>query len=79
MSVPLNCEKRGHSTPAAAVLWILFCAFCNCAGWLLSAIHQLNALGYLIIGIFAVSWIVSIGLYRLNGYDRLEMRVASSE
>jgi high-affinity nickel-transport protein len=30
-------------------------------------------LGYLIIGIFAVSWLVSIGLYRLNGYDRLEL------
>jgi high-affinity nickel-transport protein len=36
-----------------------------------------GALGYLIIGIFAVSWIVSILLYRLNGYDRLE--VVSSE
>jgi len=32
-----------------------------------------GALGYLIIGIFAVSWIVSILLYRLNGYDRLEL------
>ena len=30
-------------------------------------------LGYLIIGIFAVSWLVSILLYRLNGYDRLEL------
>jgi len=26
--------------------WILFCVFCNCAGWLLSAVHQLNATGY---------------------------------
>lgn len=26
--------------------WILFCVFCNCAGWLLSAVHQLNAAGY---------------------------------
>jgi high-affinity nickel-transport protein len=32
-----------------------------------------GALGYLIIGIFAVSWIVSVLLYRLNGYDRLEL------
>jgi high-affinity nickel-transport protein len=41
-----------------------------------------GALGYLIIGIFAVSWIVSILLYRLNGYDRLELaksELASSE
>src|SRR5258708_14467748 len=33
-----------------------------------------GALGYLIIGIFAVSWIVSVLLYRLNGYDRLELQ-----
>jgi high-affinity nickel-transport protein len=42
-----------------------------------SAVSALNdnfgALGYLIIGIFALSWIVSVLLYRLNGYDRLEL------
>jgi nickel/cobalt transporter (NiCoT) family protein len=52
-------------------------------GGLWDAVASLNdnfgALGYLIIGIFAVSWIVSILLYRLNGYDRLELRVANSE
>ena len=31
-----------------------------------------GALGYLIIGIFAVSWMVSVLLYRFNGYDQLE-------
>ena len=31
-----------------------------------------GALGYLIIGVFAVSWVVSILLYRFKGYDRLE-------
>jgi high-affinity nickel-transport protein len=45
-------------------------------GGLWDAIAGLNdgfgTLGYLIIGIFAVSWIASIALYRLNGYDRLE-------
>jgi high-affinity nickel-transport protein len=34
-----------------------------------------GTLGYLIIGIFAVSWIVSVALYRLNGYDRLEVQL----
>ena len=29
-------------------------------------------LGYLIIGVFAVSWIVAVVVYRLRGYDRLE-------
>jgi high-affinity nickel-transport protein len=45
-------------------------------GGLWDAVSSLNdnfgALGYLIIGIFAASWIVSVLLYRLNGYDRLE-------
>ena len=27
-------------------LWVWFCAYLNCAGWLLSALHQLNATGY---------------------------------
>ncbi len=26
--------------------WILFCAYCNLAGWVLSALHQLNPAGY---------------------------------
>jgi hypothetical protein len=29
------------------VFWICLCAFLNCIGWLLSAIHQLNRAGYL--------------------------------
>jgi nickel/cobalt transporter (NiCoT) family protein len=45
-------------------------------GRLWDAVSSLNdnfgALGYLIIAIFAASWIVSVLLYRLNGYDRLE-------
>ena len=49
-------------------------------GGLWDAVASLNdnfgALGYLIIGIFAVSWIVSILLYRLNGYDRIELKSA---
>jgi nickel/cobalt transporter (NiCoT) family protein len=45
-------------------------------GGLWDAVSSLNdnfgTLGFLIIGIFAVCWIVSVLLYRLNGYDRLE-------
>ena len=33
-------------------------------------------LGYLIVGVFALSWLVSMLIYRLKGYDRLELRVA---
>ena len=47
-------------------------------GGLWDAVSSLNdnfgTLGFLIIGIFAASWIVSVLLYRLNGYDRLEAR-----
>jgi high-affinity nickel-transport protein len=50
------------------------------SGGLWDAVASLNdnfgMLGYLIIGIFAVSWIVSVLVYRLNGYDRIELRAA---
>src|SRR5580693_9478330 len=40
------------------------------------AIGSLNdnfgMLGYLIVGIFIVAWIVSYAIYRLNGYDKIE-------
>jgi len=31
------------------VLWIWFCAYVNCAGWFLSAVHELNASGYIVV------------------------------
>ena len=33
-------------TPNAVLLWVWSCAYLNCAGWTLSALHQLNAGGY---------------------------------
>jgi len=30
----------------AIILWIWLCAYLNCAGWMLSALHALNAAGY---------------------------------
>ena len=45
----------------------------NLAGGFWQLIHQLNdnfgALGYLIIGIFAACWVLSMLVYRLKGYD----------
>ena len=38
----------------ALIIWLWLCAYLNCAGWFLSAIHELNAAGYitvLVIGI----------------------------
>src|SRR5208283_5248847 len=34
--------------PTAVLLWVWFCAWLNCAGWTLSALHELNAAGYTI-------------------------------
>ncbi len=32
--------------PTLVLLWVWCCAYLNCAGWTLSALHQLNARGY---------------------------------
>jgi len=52
------------------------------SGGLWDAVGSLNdnfgMLGYLIIGIFIMSLIVSIGVYRLRGYDQLEIRTSDS-
>ncbi len=46
--------------PILAFFWIWLCAYLNCAGWALSALHQLNAAGYgvaLLLGVAAlVGW-----------------------
>jgi hypothetical protein len=41
-------SKALPKTPLPVAGWILVCAFFNCAGWGLSAIHQLNLAGYLV-------------------------------
>jgi nickel/cobalt transporter (NiCoT) family protein len=46
------------------------------AGTFWDVIAALNdnfgALGYLIVGIFALSWLLSVAFYRLSGYDKIE-------
>jgi hypothetical protein len=47
--------------PTAILIWVWLCAYLNCVGWVLSALHQLNAAGYmvaLLIGFvaFVVWW-----------------------
>ena len=39
--------------------------------------ENFGMLGYVVVGIFAVSWLVSIVIYRLKGYDQVEVRVRS--
>jgi hypothetical protein len=39
---------RFHRRPSEGFVagWIIFCVYCNMAGWVLSAFHRLNAAGY---------------------------------
>jgi nickel/cobalt transporter (NiCoT) family protein len=45
-------------------------------GWIWSAVARLNSnfgsIGYLIIGVFLGSWVISAAVYRLKGYDRYD-------
>ena len=49
----------------------------NLSGWFWDRINMLNNnfgdLGFAIIGIFAISWIVSTLVYRLMRYDELDV------
>ena len=38
--------RRHTNMPSAVLVWVWVCAYLNCAGWTLSALHELNAGGY---------------------------------
>lgn len=40
--------------------------------------ENLGAMGYLIVAIFLVSWLVSVAIYRIKGYDDIEVRVGEA-
>jgi hypothetical protein len=45
----------------AAAAWVVFSAYCSCTGWVLSALHELNARGYAValgigLALAAISW-----------------------
>jgi len=40
--------------------------------WIAMLNEEFGALGYLIVGLFLVSWLVSVAIYRLKGYDALD-------
>jgi nickel/cobalt transporter (NiCoT) family protein len=50
------------------------------SGGLWDAVTSLNdtfgVLGFIIVGVFVASWLLSILIYRLKGYDQLDARVA---
>src|SRR5208283_3031310 len=47
--------------PTVVLLWVWFCAYLNCAGWALSAIHELNARGYTVA---LLIWVGAVFFWR---------------
>ena len=49
-------------------------------GWFWNDVDMLNGnfgyLGYSVIGIFLLSWLASIAIYKLKRYDELELKMA---
>jgi len=66
--------------PSPVVIWIWLCAYLNCAGWTLSALHQLNGGGYAVVfalGLGAVLlWRRQTGakLFPAGGWPKLRRR-----
>jgi hypothetical protein len=61
--------------PGPTACWIAFCALCNCAGWALSALHALNAAGYL--AVFGLTGALLIVLrHRFSSLDFAAWRFA---
>ena len=48
---------------------------CSFSGWFWDIVRSLNdnfgTIGYLIIGLFVVSWCLSLLIYRIKGYDKV--------
>jgi len=70
--------ERSHESSGAAAgrlplgiaLWLVYCATMSCAGWVLSALHQLNAFGYAVVAVVLAAgiilWEAARGYYDLK-------------
>jgi hypothetical protein len=54
-------NQQPPKPPSALVFWVLFCSFCGCLGWTLSALRQLNRVGYAVAFLIATA---TLFLYR---------------
>jgi hypothetical protein len=52
---------RQINMPSAVLVWVWFCAYLNCAGWALSALHELNAGGY---AVALALWLAGLFVFR---------------
>ena len=75
-------SKSFPKSPGPAAIWIVFCAFCSCTGWILSALHQLNAAGYAMAFMVGIAALVLLrrrfftgGITRLS-WPKLRRRFA---
>ena len=58
--------------PTVVLLWVWLCAYLNCAGWVLSAIHELNAGGY---AVALLIWFIALCVWRKRTSARFLPRV----
>src|SRR5436309_15871924 len=58
LKVGQSVQASQFRCPFPAAAWILTCAFCNCAGWILSALHQLNAAGYAVVFLLGLAGVL---------------------
>ena len=56
----------------AVLLWVWFCAYLNCAGWVLSVLHQLNAAGY---AIALLLWFTALLIWQNKNSDSFLPRI----
>lgn len=52
----------------AIAIWIWFCGYLNCVGWGLSAIHQLNAVGY---AIALAIWFAAFFIWQKRTFEKI--------
>ena len=72
--IPQSPSAASLKRPFLTEPWILLCVYLNCAGWVLSALHQLNAGGYavaLMVGVLVLGALhPDFGRVRLRRFRR---------
>ena len=58
--------------PNFVLIWVWSCAYLNCVGWTLSALHQLNAKGY---AVALAIWFVALAVWRKKSSESLSPRI----
>jgi hypothetical protein len=64
----LPAASAGRNGPAGVAVWVVFSSFCTCAGWGLSALHQLSVAGYAVTFLLGLAafWLLRERLFPGN-------------